>query len=49
MLVYCVLQASLDSEVKRGTVTGFVSICREILLRFIEQNFPTTISVEVNC
>lgn len=33
---------------KRGTINGFVSICREILLRFIEQNFPTTISVEVH-
>ena len=35
-------QASLDSVLEQdGGVTGFISLCREILTRFIDQNFPT--------
>lgn len=30
---------------KAGSIlTGWVSLCREILVRFIEQNFPTVIN-----
>ena len=39
------IQASLDSELgkTKGSLTGFVSLCREILSRFVEQYFPTRI------
>ncbi|KAK3094762.1 hypothetical protein FSP39_005887 [Pinctada imbricata] len=38
-------EASLESEMtkNRGSVSGFVSLCREILSRFIQQYFPTFI------
>ena len=38
-------EASLDSEMNRtkGEMTSFVSLCREILSRFISQYFPTFI------
>ncbi|KAK3607117.1 hypothetical protein CHS0354_014268 [Potamilus streckersoni] len=38
-------EASLESELlkSKGSVTGFVSLCREIIVRFIEQFFPTVI------
>ncbi|KAH3812323.1 hypothetical protein DPMN_140752 [Dreissena polymorpha] len=38
-------EASLDSELDktRGKLTGFMSLCREILYRFIESAFPTRI------
>ena len=42
--MYCsVLQASLQSEISKsgGQQKGFVSLCREILTRFIEERFPT--------
>lgn len=46
---YCVVvglqttgEASLDSEVSKGeTLNDFVSTAREMLFRFIMQNFPT--------
>ncbi|XP_060078626.1 uncharacterized protein LOC132558114 [Ylistrum balloti] len=49
---YCVViglqttgEASLEAEIgkNKGEITGFVSLCREILLRFITQYFPTMI------
>lgn len=37
-------EASLEHEISKGaSLTGFVSLCREILSRFIDQYFPTTI------
>ena len=30
-----------------GKVTGFVSLCREILNRFIRQHFPTVVEGKV--
>ncbi|OWF49684.1 Protein strawberry notch [Mizuhopecten yessoensis] len=38
-------EASLEAEIgkNKGEITGFVSLCREILLRFITQFFPTMI------
>ncbi|KAL5003970.1 hypothetical protein ScPMuIL_017426 [Solemya velum] len=38
-------EASLESELAKtkGTISGFLSLCREILSRFIEQHFPTRI------
>ena len=43
-------QASLDSELgkMKGGLTGFVSLCREILSRFVEQYFPTKIDNPVS-
>jgi len=43
--VSCVGQASLQSELLKsgGQQTGFVSLCREILTRFIEDRFPTSV------
>ncbi|KAK2165679.1 hypothetical protein NP493_1355g00006 [Ridgeia piscesae] len=38
-------EASMDSELnkcKMAPLVGFVSLCREILTRFIEQSFPVT-------
>ena len=39
----CIFQASLESEQsKSGTpLSGFVSLCKEIYCRFVEQHFPT--------
>ncbi|XP_048247301.1 protein FORGETTER 1-like isoform X2 [Haliotis rufescens] len=38
-------EASLDSELNKnkGRLKGFISLCREIISRFIEQYFPTKI------
>ena len=40
-----VKQASLQSELVKagGGQTGFVSLCREILTRFIADRFPTVV------
>ena len=42
---HVVIQASLQSEISRtgGAQTGFVSLCREILSRFIMDRFPTVV------
>ncbi|XP_069103404.1 protein strawberry notch homolog 1-like isoform X2 [Argopecten irradians] len=41
-------EASLEAEIgkNKGEVNGFVSLCREILLRFITQYFPTMIEAQ---
>ncbi|XP_033761230.1 LOW QUALITY PROTEIN: protein FORGETTER 1-like [Pecten maximus] len=41
-------EASLEAEIgkNKGEITGFVSLCREILLRFITQYFPTMIEAQ---
>ena len=52
---YCVViglqttgEASLDSELtKKGNLIGFMSLCREILTRFITQYFPITIDTKI--
>ena len=49
-------KASLQTEVKKANsrdkdssvVTGFVSLCREMLTRFIDQHFPTQSENMVN-
>ncbi|CAH1780986.1 unnamed protein product, partial [Owenia fusiformis] len=43
-------EASMESELNKGVgaVQGFISLCREILSRFIEQHFPTVIAVVPN-
>lgn len=41
-------EASLDSELtKKGSLTGFMSLCREILTRFINQYFPVMIETKI--
>ena len=42
--VFFVLQSSLESELLQcdGQLTGFVSLCKEILQRFVREHFPTT-------
>ena len=44
------LQASLESEQGKAgkPLQGFVSLCREILSRFVEQHFPTVIENNVS-
>jgi len=41
----CCEQASLQSEILKtgGQQVGFVSLCREILTRFIKERFPTVV------
>lgn len=50
LLVVFILQASLDSELNKnkGRLKGFISLCREIISRFIEQYFPTKIENAVS-
>lgn len=46
MFVYCSpLQSSLESEREQcdGNIVGFVSLCKEILQRFVQEHFPTTV------
>ena len=45
LLSMIVKQASLQSELVKagGGQTGFVSLCREILTRFIADRFPTVV------
>lgn len=42
-------QASLESELNRSgsQLTKFVSLCREIMTRFVQQHFPTIIEGKV--
>ena len=48
MVTSLCFQASLDSELtKKGNLIGFMSLCREILTRFITQYFPITIDTKV--
>ena len=45
-------QASLEYQNvtggSNGSISGFVSVCREILSRFIQQHFPTKIEMQVS-
>ena len=38
----------METEIESGHKSGFVSLCREIIKRFIENNFPTTIQGKVS-
>ena len=42
--LYLLQQASLESEMEasKGEPDGFISICKEILQRFVREHFPTT-------
>ena len=44
------VQSSLEGEVERcdGELTGFVSLCKEILQRFVRDHFPTTSTTPAN-
>ena len=44
------MQASMDVELtlSNGKVSEFVSLCREILKRFIQQHFPTVVEGKVS-
>lgn len=45
-VLYLLLQSSLESEREQcdGKILGFVSLCKEILQRFVQEHFPTTVS-----
>lgn len=40
------LQSSLENEREQcnGKILGFVSLCKEILQRFVQEHFPTAIT-----
>lgn len=45
-VLYFLLQSSLESEREQcdGKILGFVSLCKEILQRFVQEHFPTAVT-----
>ena len=41
---HCLQQAALDTDLQRNDLDGpnqFISVCREIIISFVRDNFPT--------